>query len=199
MSDEKLSTHEIRMARNAERERHANDGIVPFSGYVRPKATAAQEAEARCLNAARALPDALFDDDPEVQRLRDDLGIKTTLIERRTSVKNWLAAQMDRMDLAVRAAEGVIPETILEDAVAQDEGFTQTRKAIEALNFARMVQEYASAAYDVVAPSNPAAQYALHNAQAAARTALDERLFSLKKAHVDALERADQEQSKGGV
>lgn len=197
MPNEKLSAHEIRMARNAERERYAREGIAPATGYVRPKATAAEEAENRRLNAARALPDALFDSDPEVQRLRDDLAVKQALIEQRIPVKNWLAEQMGRMDLAVKEAEGAIPQAILEDAVAQDEGFTKARAAIEALNFAKTVRAYADVAYDVVAPSNPAAQHALYESLGAARAALNECLFSLKKAHVNALERAGKEQTEG--
>ena len=132
----------------------------------------------------------MFDSNPQVQRLRDDLAAKQALIEQRIPVKNWLAAQMGQMDLAVKVAQGGIPQALIEDAMTQDEGFTKTRAAIEALNFAKTVRAYADAAYDVVAPSDPAAQHALYGALDAARVALDEYLFSLKKAHVDALERA---------
>jgi len=193
MLNEKLSAHEIRMARNAERERYAREGITPATGYARPTATKEELTEAARLNAARALPDAMFDSNPQVQRLRDDLAVKQALIAQRIPVKNWLAAQMGRMDLAAKVAEGGIPQALIEDAVAQDEGFTKARAAIEALNFAKTVREYARAAYDVVAPSDPAAQHALYGALDAARVALDECLFSLKKAHVDALERANKE------
>ena len=193
MLNEKLSAHEIHMARNAERERYAREGITPATGYTRPKATKEELTEAARLNAARALPDAMFDSNPQVQRLRDDLAVKQALIAQRIPVKNWLAAQMGQMDLAAKVAEGGIPQALIEDAVAQDEGFTKTRAAIEALNFAKTVREYARAAYDVVAPSNPAAQHALYGSLEAARVALDECLFSLKKAHVDALERANKE------
>lgn len=199
-TDPPQTLYEARQQLKAERERYADKGITPFTGgYIRPKPTAAEEAETSRLNAARALPDEMFFDDPEVQRLRDDLGIKAALIEQRIPVKNWLSAQMARMDLAVKAAEHIIPQIILEDAAAQDDGFTRTREAIEALNFAKTVLAYADAAYDVVAPSNPAAQHALYEARDAAQTALNERLFSLKKAHVDALARAEQEQNEGGM
>lgn len=198
MLNEKLSAHEIRMARNAERERYAHEGITPTISSSSPKVTAAEVAENNRLNAARALPDALFDSDPDVQRLRDALAIKQALIEQRIPVKNWLAAQMGQMDLAVKMAQGGIPQALIEDAMAQDEGLTKTRAATEALNFAKTVRAYADAAYDVVAPSDPAAQHALYGALDAARIALDECLFSLKKAHVDALERANKEQTEGG-
>ena len=177
MLNEKLSAHEIRMARNAERERYAREGITPATGYARPTATKEELTEAARLNAARALPDAMFDSNPQVQRLRDDLAVKQALIAQRIPVKNWLATQMGQMDLAVKVAEGV----------------TKARGAMVGLNFARTVRECARAAYDVVAPSDPAAQHALYGALDAARVALDECLFSLKKAHVDALERANKE------
>ena len=88
MLNEKLSAHEIRMARNAERERYAREGITPATGYTRPKATKEELTEVARLNAARALPDAMFDSNPQVQRLRDDLAAKQALIEQRIPVKN---------------------------------------------------------------------------------------------------------------
>lgn len=197
MSNEKLSTHEIRMAQNAERERHTREGTTPFTGYVRPQPTQEELAEVARLNAVRALPDGLFDDEKEMQRLSAALRTKTTLIEKRTQVRDWLAGQQARLDIAIEDAERAVPQAILEDAVYQDEGFTKTREALAALEFAKSVRAYADAAYDVVAPSNPAAQHALYNARDAVRKELDEHLFNLKKAHVDAQNRAGQQQEGG--
>lgn len=186
MPTEKLSTHEIRMAQNAERERHAREGTTPFTGYARPKPTQAELDEAARLKTARALPDDLFANEPEVKRLRAALHAKTTLIEKRTQVRDWLAGQQAQFEAAIEDAERAVSQAILEDAADQDDGFTKTREALSALEFSKSVSAYADAAYDMVAHSNPAAQHALYNARDAVRKELDEHLLNLKKAHVDA-------------
>lgn len=192
-----LSLHEQQAI--AAEEHHRQKGVVACPSYVRPKPTAAEEAQARRLNAARALPDALFDDNHEVQRLRATLRAKTALIEKRIQVRDWLAAQMARLDGAIKDAESAMQDAILEDAQTRDAGFTQTRKAVAALEFAKAVRASVDDAYTIFAFSDPSAQHALHNARDAARTALNERLFALKQAHVDAQAQAGQDPEKGGV
>lgn len=199
MPEQPQTLYDARQQLQAERERHAREGTTPVTSYARPKPSKAEQAEADRLNAARALPDALFEDDPEVQSLAATLRIKTALIERRTHVRDWLGAQMARMDAAITDAERAIPQAILEDAVSEDGGFTQARQAIAALELAKAVRVFADGAWDAVAHSSPGAQHALYNARDAARTALEDRLFTLKLAHVDAQAQAGQEQAQGGV
>ena len=186
MPSEKLSTHEIRMARNAERERHARMGTTPTVATVRTQPHPEERAQAARLSAARALPDTLFDDDPEVQRLRAAASLKVHLIEKRVQVRDWLAEQQSRLDSFIEEAARAVPQAILEDAAGRDEGFTKTREALAALDFAKSVCAGINAAYAMVAQSNPAAQHELHNARDAAHTALAERLFALKLTHMGA-------------
>lgn len=199
MSNEKQSTHEIRMDSNAERERHARMGSVPFAGYVRPAPTQSEVRNATRLNAARAVPDEQFADDPEVQRLRAVLDTKVELIEKRLKVRDWLTGQTSRLAVAIEDAQSAVPQAILEDALGEDEAFTKTREALAELEFAKSVRAYADAAYQTVAPSNPAAQHALYDAREAARTALNECLFNLKLSFVDAQANAMPAPESGGV
>ena len=199
MSSEKQSTHERRMARNAERDRYAREGITPFTGYVRPKPDQEETDQTARLNAARSLPDGLFADEPEVQRLSAALRTKSALIEKRGPVRDWLAARKSRIVATVDEAESAIPQAILEDALAQDESFSKTREALQTLEFSKAVCAYADAAYDAVAQSNPAAQHALYDARDAARTALNECLFALKLLHVNAQAQAVQNPKEGGM
>ena len=115
--------------------------------------------------------------------MRATFHAKTTLIEKRTQVRDWLAGQQAQLETAIEDAERAVSQAILEDAADQDEGFTKTREALSALEFSKSVHVYADAAYAMVAPSNPAAQHALYNARDAARTELDEHLLNLKGAY----------------
>lgn len=199
MSNEKQSMHEIRMDSNAERERHARMGSVPFAGYVRPAPTQAEARDATRLNAARALPDEQFADNPEVQRLRAVLDTKVALIEKRLKVRDWLTGQTSRLEVAIADAQSAVPQAILEDALGQDEAFTKTRETLAELEFAKSVRAYADAAHQTVAPSNPAAQHALYDARDTAKAALNECLFNLKLSYVDAQAKAMPVPEIGGV
>ena len=153
MPSEKLSTHEIRMARNAERERHARMGTTPTVATVRTQPHPEERAQAARLSAARALPDTLFDDDPEVQRLRAAASLKVHLIEKRVQVRDWLVEQQSRLYSFIEEAARAVPQAILEDAAGQDEGFTKTRETLAALDFAKSVRAGIDAAYAMVAQS----------------------------------------------
>ncbi|MNV38396.1 hypothetical protein D3C71_1299480 [compost metagenome] len=113
-------------------------------------------------------------------------------------MRDWLARQMVKLDETIRDAERIVQDALLEDAEAGDEGFTKTRKATSALDLAKAVREASDAAYAIVAPSSPSAQKALYDARDAARIALEEHIFALKKAYVNASARVDQGQ-EGGV
>ncbi len=186
MSEIPKNLYEHRQQMLAKNDRYVREGTVPVTSYTRPKPTSAEAVEAARLNAARALPDELFEDDPKVQRLRATLAAKRALIEKRIPVRDWLSGQLANLDAMTTKADGAVVQAILEDAVNQDGAFTKTRAALAELEFSRAVRAYAEAAYSVVEPSDPGAQHALCNARDDAQSELWEHLFGLKKAHVDA-------------
>ena len=193
---ENLSLHEQQAL--ADDERYRQKGVINLGMQSRPKLTDTEIAEETRLSAARALPDELFSNDPEIQRLQANLHIKVAIAEKHAQIRHWLAEQRAQLGAAVDDAERVLMLAMLKDAAAQDASFTQAREAIAAYEQAKSMYAFSDEVHATVAGRSLMDRDARIAARDHAHQALKDRLFELKKAHVDALAQAGQ-QNEGGV
>ena len=174
----------IERAHKADEERRALKGAIPMLVTPRPAPTPEQQKQAARSAAARALPDALFDDDAEVQRLRATYEARLAVSNGPVIARQWMPSAMQRLAEHVDAAQKSIAWDVLSDAVAKDDNFPQARAALAALEADKALLAAVRAAYALV-NGGPCNTIQLDDAIAQARKALQDRLFALKLAHVD--------------
>lgn len=182
MSYEKLSTLEMRWAQDEERRRlgRAIDiGLTP-----RQERSAAELAQAARLNAARALPDALFLADVQVQALRATYDARLAVSANQGTIKRWLVAERERLTAQIDDAGKALAWAVLSDGANKDDTFGLARAGLTALESDKALVQAIDAALVLLALPPDANQHIADEVDRA-RQALNERLFELKLSHID--------------
>ena len=182
MSDENLSTLERRWAE--EEERRKLGGAVCIGLTPRPEKSAAERAQAERLACARALPDALFLGDAQVQGLRADYESRLAVSVNQSAIKRWLMAERKRLAAQMDEMEKALAWAALSDGAEQDGAFFRTRLELAALASDKALVQIIDAALELlVCP--PGANSSITDEVSFAHRALTERLFELKLSHID--------------
>lgn len=138
--------------------------------------------EEEASNAAEALPDELFADDPEVIRLRQVVQNYTQALDGRAVYRQWLTDQRSALVQAMGQGEDDLQRLMLADVLAQDAGFAHTREEVNR----RLSDRATLAAMDAVLAllsQPPEIENRLSTDRADARAQLHTRLRILKREH----------------
>lgn len=167
----------------ADEERRRLGACVP-SAPPRPVQSAAERAQAERLEAARALPDALFLEDTQAQALHATHEARLAVSANQTTIRRWLMAERERLTAQIGAAEKALAWAALTDGAQQDGGFALARAELAALVSGKaLLSGIDSALALLVLQSN--ANHHIADEVDRAQQALNERLFELKLSHID--------------
>jgi hypothetical protein len=181
VSDENISNIERQWA--ADEERRRLGACVP-SAPPRPVQSAMERAQAERLEAARALPDALFQEDAQVQALHATHAARLAVSANQTTIHRWLMTERKRLTALIGAAEKALAWMSLTDGAQQDRGFAQTRAKLAALASDKALVSVIDSSLALLALP-PNANHHIANEVDRAHQALNERLFELKLSHID--------------
>lgn len=171
----------------ADEQRQRNAGKVILGPPARRLPTPAEKAEAERHAAARALPDALFSGDAEVQRLRAIHVSRMATRDNQRPLQRWLSSEARRLALEIEEAEQGLIWSVIADAAAQDDDFSWGLGAMSDLGEKRALAAAVTDALDLLGRASK-----LDDAVSNAREALQARLFQLKLAHVGAQSKEQQ-------
>jgi len=180
--DEKLSTLERQWA--ADEERRQLGGAIFLGLTLRPEKSAAELAQAARLNAARALPDALFLADAQVQALHATYGARLAVSTNQGSIKRWLMAERERLAAQIDKAGKALAWAVLSDGANKDDAFVLARTELTALASDKALVQAIDAALALLALP-PDTNQNIADEVDRARQALNERIFELKLSHID--------------
>lgn len=182
MSEENLSNLERRW--KADEELRRLGGAISLGLTPRPVQSAMERAQAERLEAARALPDALFLEDAEVKALHATHAARLTVSAKQTTIRCWLMAERQRLIEQIGAAEKALAWAALTDGAQQDGGFALARAELAALVSGKaLLSGIDSALALLVLQSN--ANHHIADEVDRTQQALNERLFELKLSHID--------------
>lgn len=182
MSDETLSTLERLWA--ADEERLQMGGAVDIGLKPRTEKSAAEHAQAARQEAARALPDDMFQEDAQVQALRAIHDARRSVSANQSSIKCWLMAERERLTARVQGSGESLAWAALSDGARKDATFAMARTELAALESDKaLVQAIDSALALLALP--PGANSRIADEVERARWALNEHLFELKLSHID--------------
>ena len=153
-----------------------------IGGNTGPNLEALKKAAARQERLA-ALPEELFQDDPEVQRLRLELGIYMGALSNRAGCRGWLEAQRQRLVDAIAEQQAAMTLAVFADVVAQGEGFERTEAALATIERYRRLLEATAGALGWLRDA-PDSSSRLGQATSAVRSALDARLMQLRNERI---------------
>ncbi len=157
-------------------ERLRRNRIIDGNNGPCPEAAALARQRAQRL---AELPDSLFDQDPEVQRLRQELHIRTAVCKGRGTHLNWLEGQRQRLRDEIAQQQAVVTFATFADVVAQDNAFTRTAEAMATIERCRRLLEATAEAMSWLQDS-PEVSNRPSLAKEATNTALKARLSTLR-------------------
>ena len=151
--------------------------------HLTPNGPRAPTAQGLADEAARALPDALFENDPEVKRLKERhellRDVRQSFKERRT----WLTAQRRQLESRAQEVQSSMKWAALADCNASDGEFTRSRAAVTEVAMLNSLLDATSGTMKML-EQRPATGNEIDRETDDARIALERRVFALKLAHV---------------
>ena len=112
-------------------------------------------AEAKRREEARALPDSLFQDDAEVQRLHAISEARATVADNFYSIRKWLEGAREHLMETIQATEQTTLWATLDDAANGQDDFPRTNKALADIQRAKELVAAIDHAHELVASSDP--------------------------------------------
>ena len=125
------------------------------------------------------LPDSLFDEDTEVQRLRQELHIRIAVCDGRGGHLSWLEKQRQHLRDEIAQQQAVVTLAAFADVVAQDDTFARAAEAMATIERCRQLLGATDEAMSWLQDS-PEVGNRLSLAKQEARVALEARLSALR-------------------
>lgn len=162
-------------------------GTVIHDAYAERMRRRDTEAPQRHYDAtARALPDSLFKDHPEVILAREQASAAMRRVERMGTASKQAAMQLvQNLDAEVQATATEVQLAAIDDAIADDNGFPLALAAMERHEQMQRRLKAAQMAHEVLskAPQSLSKYYELARKAESAR---DDLLLRLKREHLQA-------------